>query len=139
MTAIQIDFSQLYAFFDKLRALSGKDLKNEFKELLEAEAVEFLGEVAGQVGAYGAVDTGLLIGSFEKGGSGNIWEESGDGYKVGSNVHYAKYVNDGHHTRGGGRWIEGRPFWDDAVRMEEERFAQVMMEKFTEIISNLFG
>lgn len=38
--------------------------------------------------------------------------------QTGTNVNYAFFVHQGHHTRGGGRFIEGRPFLYGALRSQ---------------------
>lgn len=138
MADCTIDISEYTEFFNRVQRAASRDFKAEFKRFLEACAFEFLADVQNEIIARNAVDTGLMVNSFAKGGNQNVWEESGTGYEVGSNVEYIKYVNDGHHTRGGGRWIEGRKFWEAAIRITNQKFPKYIQRNFDEWVAHLF-
>ena len=127
---VTVDFSQYSEFFRRLELAATKDFKREFKGFLEGCAIEFLNMVQDAILERGNVDTRLMLNSFHKGNPENVWLEDGSSYEVGSNVYYVKYVNDGHHTRGGGRWIEGSHFWESAVRLMEHEFPKYIQAKF---------
>ena len=67
-----IDVSQLEAFARKVEAAS-TDLKPYMGKTLQEVGEEFLTIVQGAIEGAGNVDTGKLLSSFTKGGSGNVW------------------------------------------------------------------
>ncbi|MCM1295970.1 MAG: HK97 gp10 family phage protein [Muribaculaceae bacterium] len=110
--AMHMDISELKAFAAKFKVAAGPKLKEELKQAVNAIGTEFLTIVQGEIIGRKCVVTGLLVNSFSKGGPDNIWDESNGGLTidVGSNVEYARYVNDGHHKTPAGvdkRWVPG--------------------------------
>ena len=138
MAYSNIDISEYIEFFNRVQRAASRDFKAEFKQFLEACAFEFLTDVQNEIIARKAVDTGLMVNSFGKGRAYNIWEESDTGYEVGSNIEYTKYVNDGHHSSGGGCWIEGKHFWEAAVRITNKKFPKYIQKRFDEWVAHLF-
>ena len=134
---VTIDYSQYEDFFNRLRVVATRSFQSDFKKMLEGTAIEFLSMVQNSIFAHGNVDTRLMLNSYKKGGPENVWVEDGMSYEVGSNVYYCKYVNYGHHTRGGGRWIEGSHFWEEAVRAMEHEFPKYVHTKFAVWLANL--
>ncbi len=134
---VTIDYSQYEDFFNRLRIVATRSFQSDFKKMLEGAATEFLSMVQDAILAHGNVDTRLMLNSYKKGGPENVWVEGGMSYEVGSNVYYCKYVNYGHHTRGGGSWVEGSHFWEEAVRAMEHEFPKYVHAKFAEWLSNL--
>ncbi|MDO4305748.1 MAG: HK97 gp10 family phage protein [Eubacteriales bacterium] len=105
-----IDVSQLDSFARSCEAAAA-DLKPYAGEILEDAGEEFLDIVQSAIQSAGNVDKGKLLASFTKGGAGNIWELNTGGLTltIGTNVEYAKWVNDGHRQQPG-RFIPG--FWE---------------------------
>ncbi|MCU5656476.1 HK97 gp10 family phage protein [Bacillus mycoides] len=123
---------------------------------LEASGFQFLEEVQNQIISLAVVDTRLLLNSFTKGDGENVWRSSDGGLTldVGTSVSYAKVVNDGHQQVRRfvpGRWeghnfeydphaptgmmltakfIEGRPYWDNAVAIYERMFQTAFDRQF---------
>ncbi|MED2932851.1 HK97 gp10 family phage protein [Bacillus wiedmannii] len=123
---------------------------------LEASGFQFLEEVQNQIISLGVVDTRLLLNSFTKGDGENVWRSSDGGLTldVGTAVSYAKVVNDGHQQVSRfvpGRWeghsfeydphaptgmmltakfIEGRPYWDNAIAIYERMFQTAFDRQF---------
>ena len=84
------------------------DLKPYAGKVLEEAGEEFLNIVQSYIESLGNVDTGKPLASFTKGASGNIWELNLGGLTltIGTNVEYAKWVNDGHRQKPG-RFVPG--------------------------------
>lgn len=102
----------LREFARKLRVAGGPALREELRQLNNAMGMELLSRAQDEVIGAHAVVTGNLVNSLSKGGSDNVWEEGGGGLTldVGTNLEYARYVNDGHHTTPAGvaeRWVPG--------------------------------
>ncbi|SCN11925.1 HK97 gp10 family phage protein [Bacillus wiedmannii] len=123
---------------------------------LEASGFQFLEEVQNQIISLAVVDTRLLLNSFTKGDGENVWRSSDGGLTldVGTSVSYAKVVNDGHQQIRRfvpGRWeghsfeydphaptgmmltakfIEGRPYWDNAIAIYERMFQTAFDRQF---------
>lgn len=105
-----IDVSELENFAKNCEA-AAVDLKSYAGKILEEAGEEFLDIVQSYIESLDNVDTGKLLASFTKGASGNIWELnlSGLTLTIGTNVKYAKWVNDGHRQKPG-KFIPG--FWE---------------------------
>ena len=105
-----IDVSELENFAKNCEAAAA-DLKPYAGKILEEAGEEFLDIVQSYIESLGNVDTGKLLALFTKGASGNIWELNLGGLTltIGTNVKYAKWVNDGHRQKPG-RFIPG--FWE---------------------------
>lgn len=102
--SIHIKIEGMDAFMKRMeKASSG--LKREVSDWLEASGMQFLEEVQRMIISMGVVDTRRLLNSFDKGADGNVWRKSFDGLTltIGTNVEYARYVNDGHWTDRKGR------------------------------------
>lgn len=129
---------------------------------LEASGFQFLEEVQNQIISLAVVDTRLLLNSFTKGDGENVWRSSDGGLTldVGTSVSYAKVVNNGHQQVRRfvpGRWeghnfeydphaptgmmltakfIEGRPYWDNAVAIYERMFQRSFDRQFKQWVQN---
>lgn len=99
MSMISIDTTAMDRFFKRMAAAGSKDLKKEISTWLDSLGQRFLAEVQREIINREVVDTRRLLGSFVKGGAGNVFEEAGDGLsiEVGTNVEYARFVEEGHH------------------------------------------
>lgn len=112
---VNIDCESLRAFVNKLNSAARDDFNKELLTFLEGIADEFLRIVEDEIIRTEAVDTRLLLNSFQKGGNGNVYilNEGDITIEVGTNVTYASYVNDGHWKNPKGvdtRWVPGD--WD---------------------------
>lgn len=110
--AVEIDCSQLERFIRQVDAAGNGALKEELKIYLQALGNEFLRILEDEIIRRHVVDTRLLLNSFHKGSSDNVWIVSDGGFtlEIGTNVKYASYVNDGHWTNPKGvqrRWVPG--------------------------------
>lgn len=139
----------------KFNHLAGPATKQQIQLFLEKCGMDFLDVVQDQIIAMQVVDTRLLLNSFQPGNGNGIWEieDGGMTLVVGTNVNYARAVNDGHWTTPKGvkqRWVPGtwkgdtfeynpgaktgmllkrkfvkeQPYWDNAVNIYEKMFGQ---------------
>ncbi|MEN1969020.1 HK97 gp10 family phage protein [Lentibacillus sp. N15] len=133
---MKFEIDGLDDFINALDSAAGGGLAKKFGEWLEAMGMEFLDLVQDEIIRTKTVDTRRLLNSFGKGDSENMWSISNGGMTldIGTNVHYASYVNDGHFTIDPSkgldrRWVPGH--W------EGDRFKYVpgsdtgMLLKFT--------
>lgn len=97
---IRIEIEGMDKFLKKLERKAGDEFKREVSLWLEGSGMQFLEEVQRMIKSMQVVDTRRLLNSFDKAGQGNVWEKSFDGLSltIGTNVEYARYVNDGHWT-----------------------------------------
>jgi len=112
---VKIDTSELDIFVKKLNAAGRGGFKRELQVFLEGLAEDFLRLVQDEIIQKRIVDTRLLLHSFHKGDSNNVyqWADGGMTVEVGTDLEYASYVNDGHWTNQKGvrtRWVPG--YWD---------------------------
>lgn len=107
---VTVDFGEYRAFFEKMSRASG-DFKKELEKWLEAAGIEFLTEVEEQVVQRNAMNSRLLLHSFERGNENNVWiaDLGALRLEVGTNLEYAIWANNGHHQRPG-RYIPG--YWE---------------------------
>ena len=99
-STIKIDLSSFSAFYARLSSAARGDFKKELELFLEATGEELLNICQDEIIRRKVVDTRLLLNSFQRGDGDNVWVWSDGKLKleVGTNVEYAKYVNDGHWT-----------------------------------------
>ncbi|MBO1583153.1 HK97 gp10 family phage protein [Bacillus sp. XF8] len=147
-------------FSAKLNRMSS-GLDQQVALWLEASGFQFLEEVQNQIIALNVVDTRRLLNSFTKSDSDNIWRSSEGGLvlEVGTNVEYARLQNDGWQQVRRfvpGRWeghnfeydphaptgmmltakfIEGRPYWDNAVAIYERMFQTSFDRQFRQWVN----
>lgn len=144
---------------NRIRELDGPLMQR----FLEKCGFDFLDVIQDQIISMQVVDTRLLLNSFQPGGAEGLWkiQDGGLTLLVGTNVKYARAVNDGHWTTPSGvkqRWVpgtwsgdrfeynpgastgmllkrkfvEGRPYWDNAVAIYTTMFGRDM----SRLISN---
>ena len=133
---------------------------------LQEVGEEFLTIVQEAIEGAGNVDTGKLLSSFTKGGSGNVWnlDLGGLTLEIGSTLDYAKYVNDGHRQQPGrfvpGYWegnhfryspgsksgmvlkasfVAGSHFFDRSVQTLERMFPEMADKAFEQFFRRYFG
>jgi hypothetical protein len=154
----------------KLDRLADPDLKRQFVLWLEASGFEFLDIVQDEIIRAQVVDFRNLLNSFKKGDQENVWVIKDGGLKIdiGTNVKYAKFVNDGHWLNPPGiakrwvpgrwngsrfeydpssdtgmllkqQWVDGQPYWDQAVAIFERIFAASFERKFRQWIQSELG
>ncbi len=110
MSAVEIDFSEMYAFINKIDKAANGGLKKEFAKFLQGLGDEFLRILQDEIQRRKVMNSRLLLASFHKGDSENVWElnEGELTLEVGSTLDYASYANDGHFQKPG-RFIPG--YW----------------------------
>jgi hypothetical protein len=108
---------ELNAFVKAIDNAADGELKRDMNNWLEGVGFQFLEEVRREIIRLQVVDTRRLLDSFIKGEDKNIWEirKGGLALEVGSDVDYARAVNDGHFTIDPDlgkdrRWVPG--YWD---------------------------
>lgn len=108
-----IDVSALEDFAKRCEACKA-DLKPFAAKTLEEIGEEFLDIVLEEIVRHGHVVTGDLYQSFIRGRNGNIFQLDAGvlTLTVGSNLHYAQFVNKGHPQQPG-RFVPG--VWDGKV------------------------
>lgn len=114
-----------------------KGFKDEANLFLEASGMQFLEEAQNEVIRTETVVTRRLLNSFGKGDSDNIWSHNRKLFtlEVGTNVEYAKWVNDGHRTTPRSknrRWVEGKHYFDTAWLIFQRIFEQALDKKIGE-------
>ncbi|WP_368655143.1 HK97 gp10 family phage protein [Ornithinibacillus sp. 4-3] len=97
------------------QAING-GFKEQLGLWLEAMGMEFLDLIQDEIIRTKTVDTRALLNSFQKGDRENMWSISSGGLTldIGTNLHYASFVNDGHFiidpSKGlDRRWVPG--YW----------------------------
>lgn len=115
MSYVEFDLGEFREFFGSVEKAARGDFRKEFENFMEGIGNEFLRILQDEIIRRQVIDTRQLLASFEKGGSGNVWEleDGGLQLEVGTNVNYASYVNDGHWTNTKGverRFVPG--YWD---------------------------
>ncbi len=166
---ITIDLSQIRNFVSRLSSAAKGDFKKELKLWIEALGVEFLRYCEDEIMRRKVINTRLLLNSFHKGDTENIWEWS-DGFMaltVGTNVEYAKHVNDGHWTCKAGeigrfvpgvwngdefvyspgaktgmylkqRFVSGKHYWEAALRYFEKNYPAFFEAALSKWINTYF-
>ncbi|HIY00838.1 MAG TPA: HK97 gp10 family phage protein [Candidatus Blautia faecipullorum] len=159
-----IDVSEIEAFIKNCRAAAA-DVKPYAGKVLEQAGEEFLDIVQGKIQSARNVDTGRLLASFTKGGAGNIWKLNLGGLTltIGTNIEYARYVNDGHSQQPGrfvpGVWngshfqyvpgartgmvlkasfVKGSHFFDRSVQVLERMFPELADKAFEQFFQRYF-
>lgn len=166
MANVKIEIEGLDEFMKKLSKKGDTEFKREVATWLDASGFQLLEEIQRMIIAMQVVDTRRLLNSFTKGKDGNVWTISNGGLtlEIGTNVEYAKFVNDGHWANPRGvdkrfvpgkwengkftyirghksgmvlkqQWIEGRPYWDNALVIFEKMFEQSFKNKLRDWVS----
>lgn len=134
---VEIDMSDFKKFFGSVERAAKGDFRKEFENFLEAVGNEFLRVLQDEIIRRNVLDTRLLLASFEKGSTGNVWsiEEGGLTLEVGTNVSYASYVNDGHWTNTKGvarRWVPGYWSGDRFIYDPSAKTGMLLKQKWVE-------
>lgn len=167
---IDIDVSELQNFFARVERAAKGDFRKELELFLEGLGNEFLRVIQDEIERRKVMDSRLLLASFEKDTEGNIWklEEGGLTLEIGTNVEYAKYVNDGHWKNPKGveqrfvpgywegdrfiydpssksgmvlkqDWVPGKPYFDSALRILDKMYPSLLEKKLQEWLDAYFG
>ena len=153
---IELDVSDFRRFFARLKSASNGDFRKELANFVEGLGNEFLRVLQDEIIRRQVMDTRLLLASFEKGG------------QAGTNVKYAKWVNDGHKANPDGvasrfipgKWIgdrfiydpnakegmvlkqqfiRGKPYWDSALRIIERMYPNLLEAKLQQWLDTYFA
>ena len=132
-----LEASEMKTFFEKCRKAGNGDFKRQLTLFLEGLGLEFLKVIQDEIIRRKVVDTRLLLNSFHKGDSNNIWElsEKGLTLEVGTNTEYAGYVNDGHWTCKKGeamRFVPGYWNGDSFVYNPTAKSGMMLKQKWVE-------
>lgn len=169
MVYVDFDLSELRKFFDKLQSAGKGDFKKQLELFLDGIGIEFLRIVEDEIIRRQVTDTRLLLASFNKGNTNNVWEmnEGGLALEIGTNIDYAKYVNDGHWTNKKGvaqrfvpgrwegdnfvydpsaktgmvlkqKWVEGKHYWESALRILERIYPEMLERQLQTWIDEYF-
>ena len=170
MAKVTIDTRELDKFMKKLEKVASKDLQKEVIIWLDGSGFQFLEEVQLMIVSMQVVDTRRMLSSFTKGKEGNVWQIGSGGLSltIGTNVDYARYVNDGHWTNPKGvqtrfipgtfkngkfeydpsadtgmvlkqQFIEAQPYWDNALVIFEKMFQASFKKKLVSWSKQLGG
>ena len=137
MKYVNIDTSDAGRFFDALEAAARGGFRKELELFLEGLGVEFLRIVEDEIIRREVLDTRLLLASFHKGDSNNVWDITDGGLtlEVGSTLKYAGYVNDGHWTNPKGvarRFVPGYWEGDRFIYDPESEGGMVLKQKWVD-------
>lgn len=96
---IDINIEGLDEFLKKVEEKQ-RGFQKEVETWLDGSGHQFLEEVQKMIVSMQVVDTRRLLNSFDSGGQDGVWEKAANGLQltIGTNLDYAKYVNDGHWT-----------------------------------------
>jgi hypothetical protein len=134
---VKLDVSRCRAFFETVGRAAKGDFRRDMELFLEGIGFEFLRIVEDEIIRRKALDTRLLLHSFDKGSEGNVWEikDGGLALEVGSSVKYAGYVNDGHWTNPKGvavRWVPGRWEGDRFIYDADAKTGMALKQRWVE-------
>ena len=132
---IELDVSDFRRFFERLKSAANGDFRKELANFVEGLGNEFLRVLQDEIIRRQVMDTRLLLASFEKGGQDGVWLLSdGDlSLEVGTNVKYAKWVNDGHKANPDGvasRFIPGKWVGDRFIYDPNAKEGMVLKQQF---------
>lgn len=115
-----IDDADFQAWANRVRAkISANEVKNE----LETSAKRIGIQALRQFKANTPVDTGKLRRSWNAEGP---FYSGGWSIKLENNTEYASYVENGHRTRGGGRWVPGQFFMKKSAQQIESQLPSLI-------------
>lgn len=159
-----IDVSQIENFARGCEAAMA-DLKPYAGKTLEEIGEKFLDIVQQSIQRAGNIDTERLLGSFTKGGDGNVFELDTGALTltIGTSVEYAKWVNKGHGQQPGrfvpGVWsgshftyipgaktgmvlkasfVKGSHYFDKSIQVLERIFPEMAKSSFEQFFRRYF-
>ena len=167
---IILETGEYRAFFQRLGKAAQGDFKKDLLKFLEGLGYEFLRIVQDEIVRKQVMDTRLLLTSFEKGQEDNVWvlDEGNFSLEVGTNVKYAKWVNDGHRSNPEGvetrfvpghwdgdrfvyvkgakegmvlkmKWVPGAHYWESALHILEKMYPRLMEAKLQDWLNTYFS
>lgn len=163
---VEIDVSEITKFAEKCRKAANGDLKKELLVFLDGVGFEMLRIIEDEIIRLQAVDTRLLLNSFHKGSADNVFElDEGDlTLEIGTNVKYAKWVNDGHKQKPGrfipGVWsngkfryqpgaktgmvlkanyVEGKHYMENSIKIMQKMFPKLVEAKLAQWMDSYFS
>ena len=164
--SVTVTHSGFEEFAAKLRAAANGEFRAALAEYVEDLGNEFLRIIQDEIIRRKVIDTRLLLASFTKGANGNVWsiEDGGLTLEIGTNVEYAKFVNDGHRQTPGRfipgiwagdsfvyqpgaktgmvlkqQWVEGKHFMEGAVNIFQKMMPELLDAMLQEWFDNFFG
>ncbi|MBP2635552.1 MAG: bacteriophage HK97-gp10, tail-component family protein [Firmicutes bacterium] len=134
----KVGINELKKFAKRLEDAANRDLKRQYNVWLEAIGMEFLGIVQDQIIRLGVVDTRRLLNSFNRGNGDCVFElnQSNLVLKIGTNIEYAAYVNDGHKLPND-QWWEGYHYFDISITILEKIIAASLERKMVQWLRKL--
>lgn len=166
MATVEFDLSEIQQFFSRCQNAAKGDFKRELEQFLDGLGMEFLRILEEEIVRKNVMRTRLLANSAHKGGEGNVWEITDGGLtlEVGTNVEYAKWVNDGHRQQPGrfipgywngdefvyqpgastgmvlkASWVPGAHYWDSALNIMDRLMPQFLERKLQGWLDSYFG
>lgn len=160
-----IDVSQLEKFARQCEA-AATNLKPYAGQFLDDVGEEFLDIVQAEIQRSNNIDTGAMLASFTRGGTNNVYQLDTGALTltVGTNVYYAKWVNEGHRQQPGrfvpGVWsgshfryvpgastgmvlkasfVRGSNFFDKAQEVLKRMFPEMTERAFEQYFRRYFG
>lgn len=164
-----VESGEMKDFFDKMNSAGNGDFEKALYLFVESLGLEFLRVIQDEIIRKKVMDTRLLLSSFHMLDGNGIWEisEGGLTITVGTNVEYAKYVNDGHWTCGKGekmrfvpgywegdrfiyapgaktgmalkqKFVKGKHFWEDAIKILEKMLPSLAEKMINDFFDNYF-
>ena len=129
--AVFYNLNDMKAFFQRLERAAKGDFREQLEKWIQALGASFLEIVEQQIIEQKSMDTRLLLNSFHQGAGDGVWALSDGGLtlEVGTNVEYAKWVNDGH-TQQPGRFIPGHWSGDRFTYVPGAKTGMVLKEKW---------
>lgn len=129
---IEIEFKQFEELRNRLQKYIGSGGIDKF-------AIQFLNDMADRalemIRARTPVDTGLLQSSWQKGQVIRY-----DGYyeiEIFNLVDYARYVEQGHLTSNGARWITGRFMMSVSMRVMEREMPAILEQRLSKELNKI--
>ena len=163
---VMVEMRDLEKFVQKAEAAGNSEFKRELTRFLEALGEEFIRVLEDEIIRLRVVDTRLLLHSFHKGATDNVWKlsEGNLTLEIGTNVKYAQWVEDGHFQKPGrfipgelrgdkfhynpgaktgmvlkASYVEGRHYFDHAIRIMEHMLPELLERKINEWLGADFG
>lgn len=134
---MRVQMRGLENFNRALRRAASGDLMRQYRIWLEAVGMEFLSMVQDEIVRLRVVNTRLLLNSFSRGDGDCVFKITNRGLKleVGTNVEYARYVNDGHNANPQGvekRWVPGYWNGDEFVYDRSAKTGMLLKQQYIE-------
>ena len=124
MAQVTFDTVELENFVKRLGTAAQGDFKRALNKFLEGLGIEFLRILQDEIVRRNVLDYRLLLHSFQKGDGENVWtlDENGLTLEVGTNVEYAKFVND----------------WESSIRILEKLYPELLEKKLQSWLDEYF-